>query len=189
MAKALKLGSDKESPGSRRTPTAGRPRAGAQRRVVQRRQAANRWTSVTANLDSPSGIDAAAQQVEGLSVNVTAHEVALAAHERTHLDTFEALYKDQITITSEALSQVEDTDFAAEGCGSLAEVPRLRGVSPRATAWYQAPGRGPNGHGAVGGMASAAFGRAVATLEARWRGVLVSMFAVESDYETFQKAR
>jgi flagellin-like hook-associated protein FlgL len=45
---------------------------------------------------------------------VANQRVALAAHERASLDTFEGLYKDQITITTEALSQIEDTDFAAE---------------------------------------------------------------------------
>jgi flagellin len=56
----------------------------------------------------------AAQLVDDKSRGVAGQQVALAAHERTHLDTFEGLYKDQIVITTEALSQIEDTDFAAE---------------------------------------------------------------------------
>jgi flagellin-like hook-associated protein FlgL len=56
----------------------------------------------------------AAQLVDDKSRGVADQRTALAAHERTHLDTFEELYKDQIVITTEALSQVEDTDFAAE---------------------------------------------------------------------------
>lgn len=56
----------------------------------------------------------AAALVEGKSESVTSQRVSLAAYERSHLDTFEALYKDQIVITTQALSQIEDTDFAAE---------------------------------------------------------------------------
>jgi flagellin len=56
----------------------------------------------------------AAQLVDDKSRGVANQRVALAAHERTHLDTFEGLYKDQVVITTEALSQIEDTDFAAE---------------------------------------------------------------------------
>src|SRR4051812_27831661 len=41
--------------------------------------------SFSANLDSPSGIEDAAQQVDGLAANVSAREVALASHEHTHL--------------------------------------------------------------------------------------------------------
>lgn len=56
----------------------------------------------------------AAGLVDDTSQGVTDQRVALAAHERTHLDPFEQLYKDQIVITTEALSQIEDTDFAGE---------------------------------------------------------------------------
>jgi flagellin len=56
----------------------------------------------------------ATQIVDDISQGVTNQRVALAAHERTQLDTFQNLYQDQVAITSEALSQIEDTDFAAE---------------------------------------------------------------------------
>jgi flagellin len=62
----------------------------------------------------PSADPAAAELIDQQSQGVSQERVALAAHERTHLDTFEQLYQDQIVITSEALSQIEDTDFAAE---------------------------------------------------------------------------
>lgn len=48
------------------------------------------------------------------SLDVAARRAALAAHEHTHLDVFEQLYQDQVVITSDALSQIEDTDFAIE---------------------------------------------------------------------------
>jgi flagellin len=56
----------------------------------------------------------ATQIVDDQSQSIANQRVALAADERTHLDTFQNLYQDQIVITSEALSQIEDTDFAAE---------------------------------------------------------------------------
>lgn len=56
----------------------------------------------------------AAQLVDAENLDVATQRAALAAHEHTHLDVFEELYQDQVVITSEALSQVEDTDFAAE---------------------------------------------------------------------------
>ncbi len=56
----------------------------------------------------------AAGLVDDKSQAVTSQQVALAANESANLNTFEHLYQDQIAITSEALSQVEDTDFAAE---------------------------------------------------------------------------
>jgi flagellin len=56
----------------------------------------------------------AAQLVDDKSQAVTNQQVALAVNERANLDTFQNLYQDQIVITSEALSQIEDTDFAAE---------------------------------------------------------------------------
>lgn len=61
-----------------------------------------------------AGDAAAAEMVAVESEGIAAERAALAAHERTHLDVFEQLYEDQIVITSEALSQIEDTDFAAE---------------------------------------------------------------------------
>jgi flagellin-like hook-associated protein FlgL len=45
---------------------------------------------------------------------VSFSRAALAAYERYHLDVFEQLARDSIVIHSEALSQVEDADFAEE---------------------------------------------------------------------------
>jgi flagellin len=56
----------------------------------------------------------ATQIVDGMSQGIAGQRVALATEERTQLDTFRNLYEDEIAITSEALSQIEDTDFAAE---------------------------------------------------------------------------
>ncbi|MGD9633483.1 MAG: flagellin [Pirellulales bacterium] len=61
-----------------------------------------------------AGDASAADLVSAKSQSVAAQRTELVAHEHTHLDVFEQLYQDQIVITSEALSQVEDTDFAAE---------------------------------------------------------------------------
>lgn len=58
--------------------------------------------------------ESAAEQIDVESTGATANRASLAAYEHTQLDTFEQLYQDQIAITTEALSQVEDTDFAAE---------------------------------------------------------------------------
>jgi flagellin len=86
-------------------------------------EAVNRIAKLTGATDaidfniekSPLSADSnAAQVVDDKSRGVANQRTALAAHERTHLDTFEGLYKDQIVITTEALSQIEDTDFAAE---------------------------------------------------------------------------
>ena len=86
-------------------------------------EAVNRIAKLTGTTDaidfnvekSPLSADPnAAQVVDDKSRGVADQRTALAAHERTHLDTFEGLYKDQIVITTEALSQIEDTDFAAE---------------------------------------------------------------------------
>jgi flagellin-like hook-associated protein FlgL len=54
------------------------------------------------------------ESIEAYSNGLLGEQVSLAAYERTHLDTFETLYQDQIVITSETLSLIEDTDFAAE---------------------------------------------------------------------------
>ena len=65
--------------------------------------------------DSSAGEDAITTAgVDAASDSVTGERVALATHERTQIDPFRAIYQDQIAITSEALSQIEDTDFAAE---------------------------------------------------------------------------
>ena len=68
----------------------------------------------TLSVDSSSEASAIADQIEGQSTGVALHQAALGAYERTHLDTFEQLYQDQIVITAQTLSQIEDTDFAAE---------------------------------------------------------------------------
>jgi flagellin len=56
----------------------------------------------------------AVQSVDDQSQSVTNKRVALAADEHANLDTFQQLYQDQEVITSDALSKIEDTDFAAE---------------------------------------------------------------------------
>lgn len=58
--------------------------------------------------------ESAAEQIDAQSANVAADRASLGTYEGTQLDTFEQLYQDQIAITTEALSQIEDTDFAAE---------------------------------------------------------------------------
>ena len=45
---------------------------------------------------------------------VVSKEAALAADDHAQLDAFQNLYQDQVAITSQALSNIEDTDFAAE---------------------------------------------------------------------------
>ena len=56
----------------------------------------------------------AAQLVDNESQSVTNERVGLAADERANLDTSQQLDQDQIAITTEALSNIEDTDYAAE---------------------------------------------------------------------------
>jgi flagellin len=56
----------------------------------------------------------AAQVVDNASQSVTTQRVTLAAQEHANLDTFQQLDQDQIAITTEALSNIEDTDYAAE---------------------------------------------------------------------------
>jgi flagellin len=56
----------------------------------------------------------AAALVDAQNEGVTQHRAALAADEHANLDTFDQLYHDQAVITTQALSDVEDTDFAAE---------------------------------------------------------------------------
>jgi flagellin len=56
----------------------------------------------------------AAELMDAKNLGLATQRAKLAAHEHTHLDVFEELFQDQVVITSEALSQAEDTDFAAE---------------------------------------------------------------------------
>lgn len=58
--------------------------------------------------------ESATSLINANAAGVTSQRASLAAYEHTQLDTFEQLYQDQIVITTEALSQIEDTDFAAE---------------------------------------------------------------------------
>lgn len=62
----------------------------------------------------------AAEIVDAKNSGVAAERAARAAVEHTQLSVFEHLYQDQVVIFSEALSQIEDTDFAAEAA-SLAQ--------------------------------------------------------------------
>lgn len=55
-----------------------------------------------------------AESVDAMADGALSERAALAVHERTHVDTFEALYQDQLVITKETLSMIEDTDYAAE---------------------------------------------------------------------------
>jgi flagellin len=56
----------------------------------------------------------AAEDVDNASHAVSTQRVTLAADEHANLDTFQQLDQDQIAITTEALSNIEDTDYAAE---------------------------------------------------------------------------
>jgi flagellin len=98
-------------------------RSALENEINEASKAVNRIARMTGNTDAinlsveDAGLATnpdAAQIVDDQSHSITSQRVALAAHERTHLDTFQNLYQDQIAITSEALSQIEDTDFAAE---------------------------------------------------------------------------
>ncbi len=59
-------------------------------------------------------VAAAALLVDGKLSALSSQRAAIGAYERTHFEVFEKLREDQIAITTEALSQIEDTDFAAE---------------------------------------------------------------------------
>ena len=52
--------------------------------------------------------------MDGKLDTLTRSRAANAAYERAHLDTFDRLREDQIVITTEALSQVEDADYVSE---------------------------------------------------------------------------
>jgi flagellin len=52
--------------------------------------------------------------VDSASEIVSQKQVTLAADEGARIDTFTNLYQDQATIHSQAISEIEDTDFAAE---------------------------------------------------------------------------
>jgi flagellin len=61
------------------------------------------------NSDAPS-----TDAIDGQTHVVQMDEAQLAADSRAQLGTFANLYQDQTVITSEALSRIEDTDFASE---------------------------------------------------------------------------
>lgn len=86
-------------------------------------EAVNRIAGLTGNKDSidfsAGGISLsassdAAEFIDNQSHSVATERATLGADEHASLDTFENLYQDQAAITSQALSQIEDTDFAAE---------------------------------------------------------------------------
>ncbi|HEX3600817.1 MAG TPA: hypothetical protein VHU84_11785 [Lacipirellulaceae bacterium] len=52
--------------------------------------------------------------IDQASQAVSQKQTTLAADEHANLDTFQQLYQDQVVITSDALSKIEDTDYAAE---------------------------------------------------------------------------
>jgi flagellin len=57
---------------------------------------------------------AAVEYLDGRVRGNTSERASLGAYERTHLDVFQRLYEDQIVITTQTLSLIEDTDYAAE---------------------------------------------------------------------------
>ncbi len=59
-------------------------------------------------------VAAATELVDSKLSNLSRSRTAIGAYERTQLDTFDRLREDQIVITTEALSQVEDADFVEE---------------------------------------------------------------------------
>jgi flagellin len=63
--------------------------------------------SGAANGASQNAVDAAAQ-------SVSQKQSALAADDHARIDTFTDLYQDQAVIHQQAISEIEDTDFAAE---------------------------------------------------------------------------
>jgi flagellin len=66
---------------------------------------------IAAILNSDPG---ATNAIDSQTQAVQMDQAQLAADSRAQLDTFANLYQDQTVITGEALSRVEDTDFAAE---------------------------------------------------------------------------
>jgi flagellin-like hook-associated protein FlgL len=60
-----------------------------------------------ADATSESPVDAAAQ-------NVSQKQTTLAADAHARIDTLTSLYEDQATIHTQAISEIEDTDYAAE---------------------------------------------------------------------------
>ena len=57
---------------------------------------------------------ASAAVIEEKSDAVLQQRTELAAYEHTHLATFERIYQDQVVITTQTISMIEDVDFAAE---------------------------------------------------------------------------
>ena len=96
-------------------------RAALENEINETVEAATRIAKITGNNlainiglgDTTTGAPTT-ESVDAASDSVTSERVALAAHERTQIDPFRRIYEDQITITSQALSQIEDTDFAVE---------------------------------------------------------------------------
>jgi flagellin len=69
--------------------------------------------TTTAAAASSSGV-AAQSAVDAASENVSQKQVTIAADESARIDTLTNLYQDQATIHAQAISEIEDTDFAAE---------------------------------------------------------------------------
>jgi flagellin len=59
-------------------------------------------------------VAAATELLEEKLSSLSNARAAIGAYERAHLDTFQRIREDQIVITTEALSQTEDADFAEE---------------------------------------------------------------------------
>jgi flagellin len=104
-------------------------KAALQAEISEAAEALNRIAESTGNnakVLKPSAIQElstgewSAEIVESKAAGVSGQRTGLATYERTNLDTFEHLYQDQVVITTDALSKIEDTDFAAE-TASLAQ--------------------------------------------------------------------
>ncbi len=100
-------------------------RASLDEQIDAAAQEVNRIAQITGNTDvatfSPSATAAllpadsnSAASVDTATENVLQKETALAVTEHTQIDTFSNLDQDQIAIHTQAVSEIEDTDFASE---------------------------------------------------------------------------
>jgi flagellin len=100
-------------------------RASLDNQIDEAAKEVNRIAQLTGNADvaafSPTSTAAllpadsnSAASVDAATENVSQKETALAVAERTRIDTFSNLDQDQIAIHTQAISEIEDTDFASE---------------------------------------------------------------------------
>jgi flagellin len=93
------------------------PTADARTNVSSLVRGANQSSPVSGESGAQTILDGgqnALDLVHSTSQRVVDQEAALGADESTNLDTFQRLYQDESAITTEALSQVRDADFATE---------------------------------------------------------------------------